>query len=115
MDGGDQAPQLTGLRPAQAPVWSATAGLDWRPADPLRLSADLRWEGRRFGDDLNSQVLDAALTADVRADWRLRPGVSLYVALLNAFNAEVETAETATGVASLGAPRTGLIGLRVTY
>ncbi|WP_035303427.1 TonB-dependent receptor [Brevundimonas aveniformis] len=115
MDGGDQAPQLTGLRPAQAPVWSATAGLDWTPADTLRLSADLRWEGRRFGDDLNSQVLDAAVTADLRADWRLRPGVSLYIALLNAFDAEVETAETATGVASLGPPRMGVIGLRVSY
>ena len=26
VDGGAAAPQLTGLRPAQAPVWSATAG-----------------------------------------------------------------------------------------
>lgn len=115
VDGGDQAPQLTGLRPAQAPDWSATAGLDWAPAGPLSLSADLRWEGRRFGDDLNSQVLEAALTADLRADWRVRDGASLYVGVLNAFDAEVETAETASGVASLGPPRTWAVGLRLSY
>lgn len=115
MDGGDQAPQLTGLRPAQAAVWSATAGLDWTPAGSFSLSMDLRGEGRRYGDDLNSQVLDAEVTADVRADWRVRPGAAVYVAVFNATDAEVETAETATGVASLGQPRTWTVGLRVSY
>lgn len=112
VDGGSRAPQLTGLRPAQAPIWSATAGLDWQTSDRLSLSSDLRWESRRFGDDLNSQVLDAALTADLRADWQVADAVTLYAAVLNAFDAEVETAETAGGIASLGPPRTGIVGLR---
>lgn len=111
MDGGAQAPQLTGLRPAQAPVWSATAGLDWTATEHLRLSADLRWESRRFGDDLNSQVLDAALTADLRAEWSLNDDMTVYAGVLNAFDVAVETAETAGGVASLGQPRTVVLGL----
>lgn len=31
VDGGADAPQLTGLSPAQAPQWSATAGIVWTP------------------------------------------------------------------------------------
>src|SRR5690606_21080728 len=62
MDGGDAAPQLTGLRPAQAPAASATASLEWRASDRLTLSGVVRYEGRRFDDDLNSRVLGSAIT-----------------------------------------------------
>ncbi|MFN3932148.1 MAG: TonB-dependent receptor [Brevundimonas sp.] len=113
VDGGAMAPQLTGLRPAQAPVWSATAGLDWRPADRLALAADLRWESRRFDDDLNSRVLDAAATVDLRADWALTPSTTVWVAADNLFDAEVEVAETGTGVAGFGPPRTLSVGVRL--
>src|SRR5690606_21591561 len=51
IDGGDDAPQLTGLRPAQAPQWSATAGLAWRPWASGEFSADARYESARFDDD----------------------------------------------------------------
>ncbi len=114
MDGGPAAPQLTGLRPAQAPRWSAVAGLDWRATDRLSLAADLRWESDRFDDDLNSRVLKGALTADVRADWALRPGVDLYLAADNLFDAEVEVSETGDGVAGYGPPRMLRLGLRLT-
>jgi outer membrane receptor protein involved in Fe transport len=113
LDGGGQAPQLTGHRPAQAPIWSATVGAEWIVSDRLGLSGDLRWESRRFGDDLNSQVLEAALTTDLRADWRLNDHAAIYVGVLNAFDAEVQTATTATGIDSLGPPRTVVLGIRV--
>ena len=38
VDGGAIERQLTGKRPAQAPIWTTTAGADWRssrPADPV--------------------------------------------------------------------------------
>jgi outer membrane receptor protein involved in Fe transport len=114
VDGGAPAPQLTGLRPAQAPIWSAVAGIDWRPVHRLNLAADLRWESRRFEDDLNSRVLDAAGTVDVRAEWEMTPSAALWLAADNLFDAEVETGETGTGVASFGPPRTVSIGLRLT-
>ncbi len=113
VDGGSAAPQLTGLRPAQAPRWSAVAGLDWQATDRLSLAADLRWESDRFEDDLNSRVLEGALTADVRADWTVRPGVDLYLAADNLFDEAVEVSETGTGVAGYGPPRTLRLGVRL--
>jgi outer membrane receptor protein involved in Fe transport len=115
MDGGTGAPQLTGLRPAQAPIWSATAGADWRPTDRLSLSADLRWESRRFDDDLNSRVLDAALVASARADWALTGNTGLWLAADNLFDEEVEVSETGEGVAGFGPPCTVSAGIRLRY
>ena len=115
MDGGTRAPQLTGLRPAQAPIWSATAGADWRATDRLSLSADLRWESRRFDDDLNSRVLEAALVAGARAEWALTPSTGLWLAADNLFDEEVEVSETAEGIAGFGPPRTVSAGVRVNY
>lgn len=115
MDGGSAAPQLTGLRPAQAPIWSATAGVDWRASDRLSLGARARYESRRFEDDLNSRVLGAAVTADVRADWRLTETASLWLAADNLFNAEIEISETGTGIEGFGPPRMVSAGVRLTY
>lgn len=115
VDGGSAAPQLTGLRPAQAPIWSATAGIDWRAGDRLTLAARARYESRRFEDDLNSRVLRAAVTLDARADWRVSQTASLWLAADNLFDAEVEVSETGTGVAGFGPPRTLSAGVRLTY
>ena len=115
VDGGWAAPQLTGLRPAQAPIWSASAGIDWRASERLGLSARARYESRRFEDDLNSRVLGAAVTLDARADWRVNQTASLWLAADNLFDAEVEVSETGTGVAGYGSPRTLRLGVRWTY
>ncbi|RZJ84995.1 MAG: TonB-dependent receptor, partial [Brevundimonas sp.] len=105
------APQLTGLRPAQAPRWSATAGADWRATDRLSLGVAARYESDRFEDDLNSRVLEAAVTVDARADWAVRDGVDLWVAADNLFDADVAVSETGTGVEGYGPPRTLRVGL----
>lgn len=111
MDGGIQAAQLTGLRPAQAPEWSATAGLSWQATPRLTLDADGRFESKRFDDDLNSRVLDAAVVLDARATYAVRDDLFAYVAADNLFDEDVETAETGDGVASYGPPQTLRIGL----
>lgn len=115
VDGGTAAPQLTGLRPAQAPRWSATAGLDWRATPRLTLAAALRYESARFDDDLNSRVLDAAFTLDARAEWAFNERVTLWAAADNLFNEDVQVSQTANGVAGYGPPRTVSAGLRLTY
>ncbi len=115
VDGGTAAPQLTGLRPAQAPRWSATAGLDWRATPRLTLASALRYESARFDDDLNSRVLDAAFTLDARAEWAFNARVMLWAAADNLFNEDVQVSQTATGVAGYGPPRTVSMGLRLTY
>ena len=67
----------------------------------------------RFEDDLNTRELDAAMMLDLRAEQRLARGVSVYAALDNALDAEIETAETADGIESFGAPRALRLGLVV--
>lgn len=112
VDGGGAAPQLTGLRPAQAPEFSATLGAVWSASDRLTLSGQVRWEGDRFDDDLNSRALGQAATLDLRAEWRLTPRATLWVAGDNLSDAEVQVSRTADGVAGLGQPRTLRLGLR---
>lgn len=115
IDGGSSAAQLTGLRPAQAPEWSATAGLDWRATDRLTLALAARYESSRFDDDLNSRVLGAAVTLDARAEWAITPNATLWMAADNLFDEDVEVSETGTGVAGYGPPRTLSVGLRLSY
>lgn len=115
IDGGSSAAQLTGLRPAQAPEWSATAGLDWRATDRLTLALAARYESSRFDDDLNSRVLDAAVTLDARGEWAFTRSATLWVAADNLFDEDVEVSETGTGVAGYGPPRTISLGLRLSY
>jgi outer membrane receptor protein involved in Fe transport len=108
--GGADLPQLTGLRPAQTPKWTLTGGFDLRPIDPLRLSADLRYESARWEDDLNSRRLSAGLQVDARAAWRLTDAAEAYVAVDNLFDSKLEVGETGDGVESFAAARTVRIG-----
>jgi outer membrane receptor protein involved in Fe transport len=112
VDGGTQAPQLTGLRPAQAPIWSLSAGADWQASDRLNLSLRARYESRRFEDDLNSRVLEEGLTFDTRAEWRVNRSTQFWLSAENLFDVEVDVGVTGTGVASYGPPRTVSAGLR---
>ena len=112
VDGGRTAPQLTGLQPAQTPRFTLTAGAEWRPVERLTLSADLRYEESRFDDDLNTRVLSAGTTVDLRAEYRFGRGVSAYLAADNIANSDLETGQTADGVESFGPPRMVRIGLR---
>ncbi len=111
VDGGDAAPQLTGLRPAQAPEFSATASLDWMSPFGVGVYLDVRYESDRFDDDLNTRKLDAAVTVDMRVDYQLGAGVSVYAAADNLFNVDVQTGQTADGIFSYGPPQAFRLGL----
>jgi outer membrane receptor protein involved in Fe transport len=113
VDGAGAAPQLTGKRPAQAPAFTTTAGLDWRPIERLGLSAEARYESLRYEDDLNSRRLKAGLQVDARAAWRLAADAEIYAALDNVGDARIATGQTADGVTSYGEPRTFRVGLAI--
>jgi outer membrane receptor protein involved in Fe transport len=115
VNGGAAAPQLTGKRPAQAPIWSATAGGQWRVSDRVSLDADLTWESRRFEDDLNSRVLASGLSVSARANWRMSRSLTAYLAVDNVLDAEVAVSRTADGVVGLANPRLVHGGLRMTF
>ncbi|CAN5871864.1 TonB-dependent receptor [soil metagenome] len=110
VDGGSSAPQLTGKRPAQTPEYTVTAGADWRLADRLTFSADLRFESERFEDDLNSRKLGASAGIDARAAWRLTADSEVYLAAENVTDARIEVGETGDGTESFAAPQTFRIG-----
>ncbi|MEZ5959077.1 MAG: TonB-dependent receptor [Hyphomonadaceae bacterium] len=108
-DGGP----LAGLRPAQSPEWSVSAGVDWRATETTTLSAAVIYESARFEDDLNTRELGAAMLLDLRAEQRLHDGVWAFVALDNALDTDVETAESANGIESFGPPRAVRLGLKL--
>jgi outer membrane receptor protein involved in Fe transport len=111
VDGGAAAPQLTGLRPAQTPRFTALAGADYRVSDAFSLSADLKYESQRWDDDQNTRSLAPSFTVDLRGDYAINGPVRLFAAVDNATDETIETAETATGVESFAAPRRFRIGL----
>jgi len=110
IDGGSAAPQLTGLRPAQTPEWTATAGVDWRPLDRLTVSGAARYVSEQFDDDQNIRRLAPGAELDMRAGWRLAPGQELYVAVDNVADAKISTGKTADFVDSFSEPRTFRVG-----
>ncbi|MEI9963706.1 MAG: TonB-dependent receptor [Caulobacteraceae bacterium] len=112
VDGGSDAPQLTGLRPAQTPRFTATAGADWRPFDRLSLEGQMRYESSRFDDDQNTNLLAAAVTVDARVTWAFGGGISGYVAADNLFDEAVPTA-ISSGVVSYDEPRVFRVGLTI--
>lgn len=95
------------LRPAQAPRWTVTAGIDTTPFERLTLSAGLRYESKRFSDDQNTLPLDAATTVDARIAYALTERLTVYVAADNLFDAAVATSASAGAVpiVSYDAPR----------
>lgn len=111
---GVNAPQLDGKRPAQAPRMTITGGVQWQVFDPLNLRADIRYESMRYDDDLNTRRLGSVFVLDVAARWRLHNGLSAFVALDNALDANIATGVTGANVYSYGEPRIFRVGLTYT-
>lgn len=108
--GGARAPALDGKRPAQIPAFAVAANAAWTPRDDAWLALDLRYEGRRFDDDLNRQRLRGALTLDGSAQWPLTRHLAVTGAVENLFGAEVRTGFSGTAV-ERSRPRTVWLGL----
>jgi len=105
--------RLGDLRPAQSPSLSAAANFTWRLTSVTAFGADITHESRRFEDDLNTRTLSPSTRVDLRLDHAVSDRATVFAALDNAFDAAVETAETADGVESFGAPRALRLGLRL--
>lgn len=110
VDGGTAAPQLTGLRPAQTPELTVTGALDWRPMARLDLTAEARYEGGRWDDDLNTRKLHAGTELNMRAAWSVTPHGELYVAVDNVANATLDTQTAGDGTLSYAEPRMVRVG-----
>ena len=111
--GGDDAPQLTGKRPAQAAPWAVTAGIDASPFDRVTASFDVRLEGPRFADDRNTLELDSAAIVDARLAWHITDSVALYAAADNLFDAAIASTESADHVINYSTPRILRVGVSI--
>lgn len=111
VDGGDTAPALDDQRPAQTPKFAGQLGVSFTRSR-LALAADLRHEGGRFEDDLNTRALAPATTLDLGARLVLARRLALTVDVANATGETVEVGFSGNLV-ERAEPRTILVGLKV--
>jgi len=98
-----------GKRPAQTPAWTAGATLALSPRKDWSLSATLRYVGKQFEDDLETDVLPSAVTVDAYARIPLRAGASLVLRAENLTDENIVT-RNQSGSIDLGTPRTFWVG-----
>ena len=109
---GTAAP-LDGLRPAQTPRTSFSAGIDYS-GRRFTASATVRHIASQFEDDQNSRSLAAATMVDGLLLVPLVKGLALEGRVENLFDEEVQAAVSATGVVERALPRTVWVGARIT-
>ena len=110
--GSGPSAALDGLRPAQSPQHSASATFAWRPRRGPALSTTLRYVGRQYEDDLQTNILPPALTVDAVARFPVAEHVSIVGRAENIFDETVVTRNSG-GTIDLGTPRTLWIGVRI--
>jgi vitamin B12 transporter len=110
---GAAAP-LDGLRPAQTPRNSVSAGVDYA-GSLFTASATLRHIASQFEDDLNNRTLGAATMVDALLLVPISKGISLEGRVENLFDAEVQAALSGAGVVERALPRTIWVGARVNF
>ena len=103
---------LDGLAPAQSPRHSASATAMWTVERAFSLSGTVRYVGRQYEDDLQTDTLPDALTVDGFARLPISRTISLIGRAENIFDARVVT-RNAGGSIDLGTPRTLWIGVRI--
>jgi outer membrane receptor protein involved in Fe transport len=103
---------LDGRRVPQVPGMQHAIGARLMHAR-LTATADWRFIGSQFDDDLNAFELRRSSVLDARVGWRLRPGMELFGAVENALDEEQDVGRTP--LRTIGLPRTSRLGLRVTF
>ena len=104
-------PRFEGLWLRRVPQHQAAAQATWESARGFGGTLQLRYQGARYEDDLNVEVIDAALVADLRLSHRFASGLELALDVQNLFDSEVEVGKN-PDYAELGQPRTLLAGVR---
>jgi len=109
--GTGSAATLDGNRPSQTPEIAASGTVSWRPAQGALLAATLRHVGEQFESDIETDVLPAATTLDLFAQYPLWRALSAVARVENLFDEEIVTRNDG-GTRDLGVPQTFWIGLR---
>lgn len=109
------SPSIEGNRLAQVAKHQASLGVSVQPSERLHLSADVFLSSDQFEDDLNSRVLDGAVTANLYAGYDITESMEIYASVENLFDERVEAGRTAAGLVTLGPPVFLWLGMRLNY
>lgn len=111
-----RAPGLAfdGFAPAQSPRHAASATLAWTAPQGPSASVTLRYVGKQYEDDLQTNVLPDALTVDAIARLPLGKGITVTARGENLFDKAVVTRNVA-GSIDLGTSRTIWVGVGFSY
>ncbi|MCS6243528.1 MAG: TonB-dependent receptor [Opitutus sp.] len=110
---GPSAPAaLDGNRLAQVPRNTFTTSATWKAPWELQFTARARWMSAAYEDDENTLRLSPAATVDFGVARRFGRRWEGFIAIENAFDAEVETGRTASGIVNTAPPRWSRAGLR---
>ena len=105
-------PSLTGLKLAQVPRHTLTAGASWFLSSALSLEVRIRSVASQFEDDENTLRLASFTVTDLQAAYRVNSGLTLTAAIENAFDRDIETGRSSDGLVTLDGPRRLRGGLR---
>ncbi len=107
----ESQPVLEGKRLAQTPLHQLTAGARWTEGR-WQASAQLRFSGEQFEDDLNTLRLAPAVTLDAAVSYRFTANWLARVSVENLLNQRAEAGRTADGLVTEGQPRLVSGGVR---
>ncbi len=102
-------PDLVGKRLAQAPRHRTVAGMTYDSDRIATITGQVRYLGRQFEDDLNTQPIGAVVLVDARAERSVVAGFSLFAAAQNLFDRRYVVGRA--GIDTEGAPRTFELGV----
>lgn len=106
------APALVGNRVPQVPRHSASIRTDLTLAKRWFGEVGVRYAGDQFEDDRNERELDAYTLLGLGLRWRATDDWTAFLRIDNATDEEVEVGLSATGILTVGAPRTVRVGAR---
>jgi outer membrane receptor protein involved in Fe transport len=101
---------VNGLRPAEAPDYSGSVGVEAHIARAA-LHADLVFEGETFDDDLNALPLKASRNLSLRLDYPLMRQATLTASVTNGLDAAIPVTHAGDGTIGYDTGRRISIGL----
>jgi outer membrane receptor for monomeric catechols len=107
-------PASVGLQQAYIPRHKLSAGAAYVGPGGWRISPQLRWVSRTWGDNDHTLPIDPHLVADLAASYPVNRKVETFLQIENLFANRYIADNNGFEPRRLGTPFTALVGLRVT-
>lgn len=108
-------PALEGKRLAQVPDNVVTLGVRWDNPAWVNVSANVRYVGRQYEDDLNTLPLSPFTVVDLQLSRPIAKWGEVFVAFENLLDETYAVQRTTDGIVTVGNPRLIRGGVRLTF